>query len=70
MKNVEQCRLETLASSGMGRVDHCPHCGCISLHMGPLTVRMEASGVEALRQLLGAAAVQLLSPTEAPRLPQ
>ncbi len=35
------CHLHTLASSPVAQVQRCQGCGCISIHLGPTTVRMQ-----------------------------
>lgn len=34
------CRNETLAKGDVARVERCADCGCVSIHLGPTTVRV------------------------------
>lgn len=53
------CHLVTLARNGVAHVQKCTECGCVSLHLGATTVRLDARALEALATLLGEAAVTL-----------
>jgi hypothetical protein len=58
-KKPEECRMETLAKSGTTHVQHCVHCNCIALHVGPVTLRFDAGAAESLWNTLGQALVRL-----------
>lgn len=51
----KQCQHLTLARSGIATISYCPDCGCVSVDMGPCTIRIEESGLEALWKTLGEA---------------
>lgn len=36
------CKSEVIASQGMTKIERCDHCGCIHLHLGPFSVRLES----------------------------
>tara|TARA_B100000700_G_C14409009_1_gene562756 strand:- start:58 stop:360 length:303 start_codon:yes stop_codon:yes gene_type:complete len=50
------CYRTLLAARGNFRVERCS-CGAISLHAGPLTLRLESDALEQLAMTLGEAAV-------------
>lgn len=47
------CRHRVLAQNGAGQLSRCTGCGAISLHVGPVTLRVDAATAEALWALLG-----------------
>lgn len=49
------CRPRTLAAGPAGSVQQCPDCGVLSIHLGAVTVRMDAAAGEALWCTLGEA---------------
>ncbi len=53
------CSQETLARSEVLHVQRCTHCGTVSLHLGPLTVRFDAASVESIWNTLGQALLTL-----------
>ena len=55
----EPCRLRTLCRNDVAHVQRCIGCGCISVHMGAFTVRLDNTGLEALWAVLGDAAAVL-----------
>ncbi|WP_437591377.1 hypothetical protein [Sorangium sp. So ce1000] len=59
MANSKDCRHETLAHNGVAHVQRCLDCGGISIHLGPVSVRLDESNLEALWAVLGEAAVEL-----------
>ena len=50
---AKECHHENLAHNGAAHVQRCIDCGCISIHMGPVTVRFDDHGLEALWAVLG-----------------
>jgi hypothetical protein len=58
-KKPEECRMQTLAKSATTHVQHCVHCNCIALHVGPVTLRFDAGAAESLWNTLGQALVRL-----------
>lgn len=58
-KKPEECRMQTLAKSATTHVQHCVHCSCVALHVGPVTLRFDASAAESLWNTLGQALVRL-----------
>lgn len=70
-KKLEECRLQTLARSATAHVQRCVHCNCISLHVGPLTLRFDAGAAESLWNTLGQGLTRLemeLSNEESPSI--
>ena len=53
------CRHVTLAKNAAAHVQRCTECGCISIHIGPTTLRVDATVLEALGAVLGEAATSL-----------
>ena len=49
----EECRMQTLAKSATAHVQRCVHCNCIAIHVGPVTLRFDASAAESLWNTLG-----------------
>lgn len=54
------CVQTILASSGVFQIEQCSHCGGFSLHLGPVTLRMDLNAIRALREVL----TQALSHTD------
>jgi hypothetical protein len=36
------CQAEVIAKTGMTRIERCSHCGCVHLHLGPFSLRLES----------------------------
>lgn len=53
------CQHRTLARNPVGQVQECTACGVISLHIGAVTLRIDAGGAESLWALLGDALHEL-----------
>jgi hypothetical protein len=66
---MRTCHHITLAQNGIAHVQQCTECGCISIHLGPTTVRMDALALEALWVALGEAAATLQAERRAERGP-
>lgn len=58
-KKPEECRMETLARSATAHVQRCVHCDCIAIHVGPVTLRFDASAASSLWNTLGQALTRL-----------
>jgi len=58
-KKPEECRMQTLAKSATSHVQHCVHCNCVAVHVGPVTLRFDAGAAESLWNTLGQALVRL-----------
>jgi hypothetical protein len=58
-KKPEACRMHTLAKSDTAHVQHCVHCNCVALHVGPVTLRFDAGAAQSLWNTLGQALVRL-----------
>lgn len=56
------CHPETIATNALAQVQRCAHCGCISVHLGPVTVRVDEAGLKALASLFDEAKGQLSMP--------
>jgi hypothetical protein len=59
LSNPKACRHETLAHNGVAHVQRCTDCSCVSIHLGPVTVRLNDAGLEGLWAVLGEAAAEL-----------
>jgi hypothetical protein len=59
VRKPEECRMETLARSATAHVQRCAHCNCIAIHIGPMTLRFDASAAESLWNTLGQALTRL-----------
>ncbi len=55
MSNHNSCRYETLAGNGVATVQRCTSCNCISLNVGPVTLRLDDGALEALWLVIGEA---------------
>lgn len=69
MSIPKPCHLETLAHNSVAHIQRCASCGCVSVHIGAITVRIDDSCLEALISVLGEAAIamHLRGPQESPR---
>jgi hypothetical protein len=56
---ADECRMETLAKSATSHVQCCRHCGCIAMHVGPVTLRFDNSAASSLWNTLGRALTRL-----------
>lgn len=54
IRQRQACPYEVLAVNGLAEVQRC-RCGCLSVHMGPVTLRLDAVGLEALWSVVGEA---------------
>ena len=59
MPSSRACHHHTLAKNGIAHVQRCTDCGCISVHLGPFTMRLDDTGFEALHEVLVAATAEL-----------
>jgi hypothetical protein len=59
MVSPKVCRHEVLASNGVAQVQRCLDCDCVSIHVGPLTFRLDPTSLEGLWAVLGDAAMAL-----------
>jgi hypothetical protein len=53
------CVHDTLAAGPIGRVELCRGCGCVSLHVGPTTLRLEPQAFQQLVDTLRSASAAL-----------
>lgn len=53
------CRHETLARNSVAHIQRCEDCGSLSVHLGPVTVRLTEASFEALWAAVNEAAVEL-----------
>jgi hypothetical protein len=67
MSSTKRCRHITLAKNHVAHIEQCAECACISMHVGPLTVRLEPKAMEELLSALAEATkkTHLLSYTQA-----
>ena len=52
------CRLVTLAKTHVAHVQGCLDCGNVTVHLGPMSFRLEPSALEGLSATLAAAVLQ------------
>lgn len=55
MQSPEDCHHELLAKNHAAVIQRCRHCGSISLHVGPFSLRLSEAGLEALWEVMGEA---------------
>lgn len=55
MSQHPACRHETIARNGVASVQRCVSCGCLSLHVGPVTLRLDEASLEGLWAVTGEA---------------
>lgn len=51
------CHLVTLARNEVAEVQQCTQCSCLSIHIGPTTMRIDSSALDALAKVLGEASL-------------
>ncbi len=56
---TKTCRTVTLALHPPVHIQRCVDCGCVSLHWGPVTLRVDDDGLEALWAAIGTACATL-----------
>lgn len=59
MPVTQSCRHHTLARNPVAHVQRCEHCRCISVHAGPVTLRLDEGSLEGLRHALNEASIAL-----------
>ena len=59
MSMPKPCTHETLAHNAVAHVQRCAECACVSIHIGPMTVRLDEGGLETLWAALGEACTAL-----------
>lgn len=59
MLDPKPCRHQMLAFNPPVQVQRCLDCGCVSVHLGALTVRLDDGSLEALSSVLGEACAVL-----------
>gem|GEM_PF-2515107 len=47
------CKNNTLALSGPFRIEGCAECGNLSVHLGPITVRVDKKALKSLHRISG-----------------
>ena len=66
------CAVRVLASGPIVRIEHCAHCGVLSLHFGPLSLRLDreaaASVLDTLQRALTTLHAAEVEAAAAPRL--
>ncbi len=63
----DTCHPETLVRTDVVHVQRCAHCGCVSLHMGPFSLRLDVPALESLSEALSVALAKLRSKAREPR---
>jgi hypothetical protein len=61
LSNSPSCKLETLARGPVAHVERCAHCGCLSMHLGPMTLRLDPVALRALSRTLSEAEAVLVA---------
>ncbi|MCC6644042.1 MAG: hypothetical protein IT374_00515 [Polyangiaceae bacterium] len=56
---MSDCHHVTLARSGIAHVQGCTGCGCVSVHLGPTTIRIDPAGLDSLLAVLGEASAAI-----------
>jgi hypothetical protein len=56
------CRPRSLVRGRVARIDLCPDCGCVSLHVGPTTIRMDEHALRSFWLTVGEAVEALDEP--------
>jgi hypothetical protein len=56
---MTKCTGRTIAQSPVATVDRCTHCGSLSLHVGPVTLRLEEHAFRRLVSTLAEAVRRL-----------
>jgi hypothetical protein len=56
------CRAVRVASAAHVRVDHCAGCGCVTVHLGPLSFRLDPDALRPLAAVLLDADARLRAP--------
>ncbi|MFZ5441304.1 MAG: hypothetical protein ACOZQL_14950 [Myxococcota bacterium] len=59
---MSHCHYETLARSELAHVQRCSECGGLTVHLGPVSVRLDERTLRSLLGVLGEAAAQLETP--------
>lgn len=59
MNEPKACRQEHLARNEVGYIQRCVDCGCVSIHIGPMTIRLDDRGLEALWAIVGEASAKV-----------
>jgi hypothetical protein len=49
------CRPRSLVRGRVARIEHCSDCGCVSIHVGPTTIRTDEHALRCLWVTLGEA---------------
>lgn len=69
MPNVNPtCQQHTLSRGEVAHVQRCEHCGSVSIHMGPMSVRLDDRALRSLWITLGDAVETLDRERTAPRM--
>ncbi len=61
-ESAKTCRPRSLVRGRVARIDLCSDCGCVSVHVGPTTLRMDEHTLRSLWLTLGEAAEALDEP--------
>lgn len=61
MNNSKSCHPVTIARNSVTHIQRCEDCGCISVHLGHATVRLDEHAVHALWSALGHAIASVSS---------
>lgn len=53
MSHVKSCHPVTIARNSVAHVQRCEDCGCVSVHLGHATIRLDEHAIHALWSALG-----------------
>lgn len=62
METAKNCRPRSLVRGRVARIDWCADCGCVSLHVGPTTIRMDEHTLRSFWLTIGEAVEALEEP--------
>lgn len=60
------CHHRTLARNSVAHIQRCDDCGCVAIHLGPVSVRLDEAAAEGLWIVLGEALQNLHASHAAP----
>jgi hypothetical protein len=59
---TKSCEPQTIVRNSVAHIQRCEHCGCISLHLGHVSLRLDEAAVVALWSALGQAVSSMNRP--------
>jgi hypothetical protein len=64
--SAERCAFELLDKTGSSEIEVCRRCGCVAIHVGPMTMRVDLASFEALTESMRRAGRALSAYAECP----